>query len=1452
MASADSFRSVLSNVTTDVLVTPVRPSPSRSSSAGGPSATTTTTTTTAPVVNGSPANRALAPTAPPAAASVLTLEAALAGAGGDHAAALDAALAERNMLSSQNAQLWKLIEKQRASYANAVKDLERIRGERDKALVRLDRDRKHRKEASHRDTPQKHNVPLAESPAAEFAINGGDISARSSPQHSDEAASVVDGPSQPPPAIITTLSPASPHSQTRHGSADTPSDATRPLQIGRKQHSLDSGLRSSPVQVTPPAGPPPVPPTTSMSVSNLLTPMDQGKRSKRESRVSIPPEARTFMQAMDDGTALPSPSPIILPNHQLQQQQQPHVNGTHRKDSQQAILSSVAEDPDSANRRQFPVSPGTPPFLDMKDDDDDDDNDDDDDSGPDAPVAASAPTQIPLSFQEQQQYAQGRATPDSVILGYSVEDNVQPTPTNHSASPTDAQSLQRPRQMYDLNSTPPNTPPVHQVNAGSSSSSSATTAGTFRALRLTHPDIAGTTLSVVGSQIRANDRGKEVLSFVIGIMPPSNGRSSSGTGPYKIEKLYSDVVALDTRVRGLMSKSALKALVQLPDPKLFKDNAPAKVDQRKSALEKYLGTLLHVSAKLRSSDDLCAFLSSDIVRLDAKAPVMQSGHKEGYLTKRGKNFGGWKTRYFVLQNAILEYYESRGGTHLGSIIINGAQIGRQQRPQGRENNDDDNDFRHAFLIIEAKRGPGGQSPRHVLCAESDIERDSWVDVLVRYVTGEYAEPTGTPPAAQSTTSLASSVGTNSGMAAGRPSYENTSVKRPRMSKDDINVSKSTAVPISQLAADEHHAKLFQAAPIPVAIDTRAGGATNSPVGSPDKSPANTLNQDPTARRVMEGQRQGQQPHMYDAPPPPQQQQQQQISLSTSVPSYLDVGHPHAPSQRPSPQTGTPRSASELGHYPDLKGPPQSHPLAQGQGQGDRPAGQSTRQIHRNSYHPSLSPAQEVAEHQRPPQPRHNSNESPDMLTPRATEQSLTAAPAPPRTTKISGPMNGAPIPAGYNFGGNATGGVASSQGLAPSQTPSASSSSNNLSVASTDKDRRGKGVSRFWGGFSRDKGPAANDKPLQAARAVIGVPLDESLNVAEIAMLPAIVFRCIQYLEAKRADQEEGIYRLSGSSAVVKQLRERFNAEVLGPPCYCGLLKSFLRELPASILTRELHLQFLHVIDFADPQERISELQSLIAKLPIANYSLLRALTAHLILIVQNSGVNKMPMRNVGIVFSPTLGIPAGVFSLMLAEFNRVFSVDQGQQASNSEDDPNTPVDPAAAAVHLARRNSRHYADASADQMLGLSGRSLPTDADDSDDGEDLSVHEESGADTEGEGDNTLSSDAPSQHSHSQHSHYDPSFQQQQQYNAYHQQGHHDHSHHHGEHHGEHHQSRAHSNKAAGTAAQRGLQVNVVEVAAARRTSHLPNGPGLPSSPRPAGRSSSSGPLTPTLATTQR
>lgn len=59
---------------------------------------------------------------------------------------------------------------------------------------------------------------------------------------------------------------------------------------------------------------------------------------------------------------------------------------------------------------------------------------------------------------------------------------------------------------------------------------------------------------------------------------------------------------------------------------------------------------------IKDKNEIIVFFSSDVMR--ERTPITQSGYKEGYLTKRGKNFGGWKTRYFVLQGPVLEYYES--------------------------------------------------------------------------------------------------------------------------------------------------------------------------------------------------------------------------------------------------------------------------------------------------------------------------------------------------------------------------------------------------------------------------------------------------------------------------------------------------------------------------------------------------------------------------------------------------------------------------------------------------------------------------------------------------------------------------------------------------------------------------------------------------------------------------
>ncbi|KAJ9076464.1 Rho GTPase activating protein [Entomophthora muscae] len=261
----------------------------------------------------------------------------------------------------------------------------------------------------------------------------------------------------------------------------------------------------------------------------------------------------------------------------------------------------------------------------------------------------------------------------------------------------------------------------------------------------------------------------------------------------------------------------------------------------------------------------------------------------------------------------------------------------------------------------------------------------------------------------------------------------------------------------------------------------------------------------------------------------------------------------------------------------------------------------------------------------------------------------------------------------------------------------------------------------FWGKriFSGD---SAKNKPPQ--QPVFGVPLHQSVQASRVLegyALSSVVYRCIQYLDSKQAQFEEGIYRLSGSSATIRMLRTKFDTEgdygLVDSGVYydvhaiSGLLKLYLRELPSTVLTAELHRDFLQITELPSRRLRVRKLGRLICSLPIENYTLLRALIGHLIVIVQEADTNKMPLKNIVIVFAPTLGIPAGVFSLLLSEFKYVFYIDpEGTaipQELSGEDDtpPPTPVTQEAAPSELNERDvrrARHRHTASADTVMEL------------------------------------------------------------------------------------------------------------------------------------------------------
>lgn len=102
--------------------------------------------------------------------SLSTVEALLkdyAAASDPISAALERAVNDRNVLAAQNTQLWKLVEKQRTGYNQILKELERIRGERDVYKNRLNGGQSTTSDKRHRTTTAKTVPPPSLKPPSQ-------------------------------------------------------------------------------------------------------------------------------------------------------------------------------------------------------------------------------------------------------------------------------------------------------------------------------------------------------------------------------------------------------------------------------------------------------------------------------------------------------------------------------------------------------------------------------------------------------------------------------------------------------------------------------------------------------------------------------------------------------------------------------------------------------------------------------------------------------------------------------------------------------------------------------------------------------------------------------------------------------------------------------------------------------------------------------------------------------------------------------------------------------------------------------------------------------------------------------------------------------------------------------------------------------------------------------------
>uniref|UniRef100_A0A8C0S941 Synapse defective Rho GTPase homolog 2 n=3 Tax=Canis lupus TaxID=9612 RepID=A0A8C0S941_CANLF len=174
---------------------------------------------------------------------------------------------------------------------------------------------------------------------------------------------------------------------------------------------------------------------------------------------------------------------------------------------------------------------------------------------------------------------------------------------------------------------------------------------------------------------------------------------------------------------------------------------------------------------------------------------------------------------------------------------------------------------------------------------------------------------------------------------------------------------------------------------------------------------------------------------------------------------------------------------------------------------------------------------------------------------------------------------------------------------------------------------------------------------------IFGVDIRKVVEKENVGlMVPLLIQKCIMEIE-KRGCQVVGLYRLCGSAAVKKELREAFerDSKAVGlcenqyPDInvITGVLKDYLRELPSPLITKQLYEAVLDAMaknplkmsssgcenDPGDSKYTVDLLDCL----PDVEKATLKMLLDHLKLVASYHEVNKMTCQNLAVCFGPVL-----------------------------------------------------------------------------------------------------------------------------------------------------------------------------------------------------------------------
>ncbi|XP_053447169.1 rho GTPase-activating protein SYDE2 isoform X3 [Nycticebus coucang] len=184
-----------------------------------------------------------------------------------------------------------------------------------------------------------------------------------------------------------------------------------------------------------------------------------------------------------------------------------------------------------------------------------------------------------------------------------------------------------------------------------------------------------------------------------------------------------------------------------------------------------------------------------------------------------------------------------------------------------------------------------------------------------------------------------------------------------------------------------------------------------------------------------------------------------------------------------------------------------------------------------------------------------------------------------------------------------------------------------------------------------------NGLDINCEPVIFGVDIRKVVEKENIGlMVPLLIQRCITEIE-KRGCQVVGLYRLCGSAAVKKELREAFEKDSKAVSLcenrypdinvITGVLKDYLRELPSPLITKQLYEAVLDAMAKSplkmsssgcenDPSDSKFAVD-LLDCLPEIEKETLKMLLDHLKLVASYHEVNKMTCQNLAVCFGPVL-----------------------------------------------------------------------------------------------------------------------------------------------------------------------------------------------------------------------